>query len=100
MQEKIEINDKFLEEIFDNNNIKMDLKMLIITNDKTVRSDTMQDLKGFNSQSLATQAKKGDQLVSMMPANKRTFDLTGDDIDNLSTENESSKKMAPKMKNA
>ena len=42
--------------------------MQIISNDQTVRSSTIQDLKGFNSQSLATQAKKGEQLDSMMPA--------------------------------
>ena len=29
-----------------------------ISNDKAVRSDTIQDLKDFNSQSLTTQAKK------------------------------------------
>ena len=33
--------------------------MKIISNDKTVRSNTVQDLKAFNSQALATQAKKG-----------------------------------------
>ena len=32
--------------------------MQIISNDKTVRSDTRQDLKHFNSQSLAKQAKE------------------------------------------
>ena len=32
--------------------------MQIISNDKTVRSDTIQDLKEFNQQSLTTQAKK------------------------------------------
>ena len=42
-----------------------------ISNDKTVRNDTIQDLKQFNSLSLATQAKKGEQLVSMMPAIKK-----------------------------
>ena len=36
------------------------------SNDKTVKSDTIQDLKEYNSQSLSTQAKKGEQLVSMM----------------------------------
>ena len=46
----------------------MDLAIQIIVNDKTVRSDTVQDLKEFNNQSLATQAKKGEQLVSKMPA--------------------------------
>ena len=42
--------------------------MQIISNDKTVRNDTIQGLKEYNSQSLTTQAKKGEQLVSMMPA--------------------------------
>ena len=41
----------------------MELAMQIICNNKTGRSDTKQDSKEFNSQSLATQAKKGKQLV-------------------------------------
>ena len=44
--------------------------MQFFSNDKTVRSDTIQDLKEFNSQFLKKQAKKGEQLVSMMPAIK------------------------------
>ena len=48
--------------------------MQIVSKDQTVRSNTVQYLKDFNSQALATQAKKGQQLVSMMPANKK--DLT------------------------
>ena len=44
----------------------MELAMQIICNDKTVRIDTIQDLKDFKQQSLTTQAKKGEQLVSMM----------------------------------
>ena len=47
--------------------------MQIISNDKTVSIDTVQDLKEFKSQSLSTQAKKGEQLVSMMPAFKKNF---------------------------
>ena len=62
--------------------------MQIISNDKTVRNDTMQDLKEFNQQSLTTQAKKGEQLVSTMPAIEKAFDLLGDDIVDLSTEND------------
>ena len=42
--------------------------MQIISIDKTVRNDTIEDLKDFNSQSLSLSAKKGEQLVSMMPA--------------------------------
>ena len=69
----------------------MELAIKIISNDKTIRNDTIQDLKDFNSQSLTTQAKKGEQLVSMMPAIKKAFDLMGDDIVNLSTENDALK---------
>ena len=65
--------------------------MQLISSDKTVRNDTVQDLKDFNNQSLTTQAKKGEQLVSMMPAIKKAFNLRGDDIVELSVENESLK---------
>ena len=65
----------------------MELAVQIISNDKTVRNDTIQDLKEFNQQSLTTQVKKGEQFVSMMPAIKKTFNLMGDDIVELSTEN-------------
>ena len=65
--------------------------MLKISTDKRVRNDIIQDLKEFNSQSLTTQAKKGEQLVSMLPAIKKAFDLLGDDIVDLSTKNEALK---------
>ena len=65
--------------------------MQLSSNDKTVRNDTIQDLKDFNQQSLTTQAKKGEQLVSMMPAIKKAFNLLGDDIVELSTENDALK---------
>ena len=65
--------------------------MQLSSNDKTVRNDTIQDLKEFNQQSLTTQAKKGEQLVSMMPAIKKAFNLLGDDIVDLSTENDALK---------
>ena len=66
--------------------------MQIISNDKTVRNDTVQDLKEFNHQSLTTQAKKVEQLVSMMPAVKKAFNLLGDNVVELSTENGALKK--------
>ena len=69
----------------------MELAMQIISNDKTVRSDTIQDLKEFNQQTLTTQVKKGEQLVSMMPAFKKAFNRLGDDIVELSTENDALK---------
>ena len=65
--------------------------MQLSSNDKTVRNDTIQDLKEFNQQSLTTQAKKGEQLVSMMPAIKKAFSLLGDDIVDLSAENDTLK---------
>ena len=36
----------------------MDLAMQIISIDKAVRSDTIEDLKEFNSQSLSSEAEK------------------------------------------
>ena len=65
--------------------------MQIISSDQTVRNDTIEDLKEFNSQSLSTKAKRGEELVSMMPAIKKAFNLLGDDIVDLSTENETLK---------
>ena len=59
--------------------------------DQTVRNDAMQDLNEFKQQSLSTQAKKGEQLTAMIPAIKKAFNLLGDDIVDLSTENESLK---------
>ena len=65
--------------------------MQTISNDKTVRSNTVHDLEDFTSQLLTTQAKKGEQIVFMMPAIKKAFYLMGDDIVELSTENETLK---------
>ena len=59
--------------------------------DQSVRNDTIQDLKDFNQQSLSTQAKKGEQLVSTMPAIKKAFNLLGDDKIELSVENDALK---------
>ena len=65
--------------------------MQLISTDQTIRNDTMQDLRDFNEQSLSTRAKKGELLTSMMPAIKKAFNLLGDDIIELSTENETLK---------
>ena len=65
--------------------------MQIISSDQTVRNDTIEDLKDFNTQSLSTRAKKGELLVSMTPAIKKAFSLLGDDIVELSTENDALK---------
>ena len=69
----------------------MDLAIQIIANDKAVRSDTVQGLKEFNNQSLATQTKS-EQLVGMMPAIEKAFNFLGDDIFELSTENDALEK--------
>ena len=70
----------------------MELAIQIKSNDKTVRNDTVQDLKDLNSQSLATQAKKREQLVSMMPAIRNISKFLGDDIVELSAKNDALKK--------
>ena len=51
----------------------------------------MHDLEEINNQSLATQDKNGEQLVSMMHATKKAFDLLGDDVVELSTEKDALK---------
>ena len=61
--------------------------MQIGSTNQKVRNNTIEDLKDFNQQSLSTRAKKGEQLVSMMPAIKEAFNLMGNDIVDLSTEN-------------
>ena len=91
VQENIEINEHYLDEILQNNNCKMELAMQIISTDKTIRKDTVNDFKKFNNQSLATQAKKGEQLVSLLPAFEKAFNKLGDDVVELSTENDALK---------
>ena len=66
--------------------------MQIISTDKTARSDTIEGFKEFNSQSLNTQATKGEQIVSVMPAIKKAFNLLCDDIVELSTKHDALKK--------
>ena len=65
--------------------------MQIGSTNQKVRNNTIQDLKDYNQQSLSTRAKKGEQLVSMMPAIKEAFTLMGNDIVDLSTENDALK---------
>ena len=65
--------------------------MQIGSTNQRVRNNTIQDMKDFNKQSLSTRAKKGEQLVSMMPAIKEAFTLMGNDIVDLSTENDALK---------
>ena len=65
--------------------------MQIISTNQRVRNNTIHDLKDFNQQSLSTRAKKGEQLVSMMPAITEAFTLMGNDIVDLSTEKDTLK---------
>ena len=91
MCESIEINDEFLDEFLYIRNFSMDLAMQFIFNDQNVKKNTIQDLKEYNFQFLSTQARKGEQLVSLMPAIKKTLDVMGDNIVELSTEDETFK---------
>ena len=50
--------------------------------------DTIQDLKEFNSQSSSTQAKKTITASFNDACYQKAFDLMGDDIVDLSTEND------------
>ena len=86
----LEIHDTYLDELIKTNSLDRlnGTRNANCLNDKTVRSNTVQDLNDFNSQILSTQAKKEKQLFSMMPAIKKVFDLMGADIVELSAENE------------
>ena len=92
MNKTVELNDGYSDENFHSINLYMELAMQVISNDETVRSNTVQNLKDFESQCLVAQVKKGEQTVSMMPAIKKAFDLMSDHIVELSTRNESLKK--------
>ena len=50
----VESNNPYLDEFLRKDHSEMYLAMQIISNDKTVRSNTVQDLKEFISQCLAT----------------------------------------------
>ena len=65
--------------------------MELFSNDKTVRSNTPEYLKKFNSQSLATQAKNGEQLNCLMPVVKKAFNFLVVDMLELSTDNDAIK---------
>ena len=47
--------------------------MQFISGDKTARSNTIQILYDFGSQSLEPPAKKGEKIVPMMPAINKSF---------------------------
>ena len=66
----------------------MQLLMTIISKDRIVRNSTIQGLKDSNSQPFATQSKKGDELVFLMLAMMKSFDLMGNQIVDLSLENQ------------
>ena len=53
----------------------MELARQTISKDKTVRSNTIQNLKEFNSKTLTIQAKNGEQLVPFVPAIEKVSDL-------------------------
>ena len=51
--------------------------MQIISADKTVRSDTIEDLKEFNSQSATTQAKKNRAISFCDTCYQKSFQSNG-----------------------
>ena len=62
-----------------------------ISNDETLRSNAILDLKVFNFQSVALQAKKEEQVVSAMLSFGKTSDRMGDNVAERATENETLK---------
>ena len=58
----------------------MELAKQSVPSNKTVREETIQDIKDLKSKSNLTQAKRGKELVAMMPAVENFSNLLGDDI--------------------
>ena len=69
----------------------MELALQHILTDKTVRSSRIQVLRDFHSRALASQPRKGEQVVSLMFSIIKIFVLMGDDLVELSTKNETLK---------
>ena len=89
LNENFDTDATYLDEI---RKIKREPAMQIISNDQTITSKIVQGSKYFHSQSLATQVKKGEKIVSIVLAINKVFDLMGDGIVDFCTENESLKK--------
>ena len=58
VQDIDEMNDEHLDAILHENNLYMELAKQIFSKDQTVRTNTVHYFKGFDAQTLATQAKK------------------------------------------
>ena len=71
----------------------MEFAKQFISNDQTVRSNAVQDLKDYLSQAWRTQAKKGGPLVSLIPADEKAFNFLGDDIVEWCTKKTKSKRI-------
>ena len=65
--------------------------MQIISTDKTVGSNTVYDVKDFNSQNLSTQVEKRRTSSFFHACYSKSFDLMGHDRVEISTENKSLK---------
>ena len=75
--ENIEINDQKLDENLHNNIPELEVAMQNFSNNKAVRNDTVQDLKEFNSQTLATQAKQRGAVSFCDDCYKKSFRFNG-----------------------
>ena len=58
IHKNIEIKEQYSDEFLVENDLSLELAMQITSNDKTVRNNTVQELKEFNFQSLATPEKE------------------------------------------
>ena len=59
-----------------------------LKSDPNVRQQIRSDLIKFNKQNLVTQAKKGEELVAIVPVIKQAIQIMGDDIYELGVEND------------
>ena len=64
----------------------MDLPKPPAPNDKDIRQETIRDLIAKEPKAILTQSKKGEELVAMLTANKKGFEIMRDEIMQADTE--------------
>ena len=77
----------------------MELALQLASDDKLRREETLRGLKDYKSTSLLTQPKRGDDLVALLPANKKGIFILGDEIMKLDTENSAKEEEVTTTKN-
>ena len=64
----------------------MDVAKNLASFDKIITEGTLRELKDYKSQSFLTQSKRGEALAAMLLASEKQFNIMGNEIIELHTE--------------